>query len=230
MVALAPGLIGHLEGLVLGVGVAVLHADETQTQRPRVRLVRETDGRWSWADLLRPPPADGPRAGFPTIVVEDGTFLLTERSVRDDWTWVDHRLVVPAASGKRHMTELSPAEHVGLIRAFSDLERPLDTMIIDTAAGLGDSVLTFCQAAHDVLVVVVGVFVLGTVPQFLGSLNRPFDDAFRGAVYVFRAKRKAKLQHCPWIWNDQHQFIIRVEIRVSYNDMHSHPNDFASNK
>lgn len=63
-------------------------------------------------------------------------------------------LVVPAASGKRHMTELSAAEHVGLIRAFSELERPLDTMIIDTAAGLGDSVLTFSQAAHDVLVVV----------------------------------------------------------------------------
>ncbi|MBD8524725.1 MinD/ParA family protein [Pseudomarimonas arenosa] len=63
-------------------------------------------------------------------------------------------MVVPAASGKRHMTELSAAEHVGLIRAFSELERPLDTMIIDTAAGLGDSVLTFSQAAHDVLVVV----------------------------------------------------------------------------
>lgn len=63
-------------------------------------------------------------------------------------------LVVPAASGKRHMTELSPAEHVGLIRAFSDLDCPLDTMVIDTAAGLGDSVLTFCQAAHDVVVVV----------------------------------------------------------------------------
>ena len=63
-------------------------------------------------------------------------------------------LVVPAASGKRHMTELSAAEHVGLIRAFSDLERPLDTMVIDTAAGLGDSVLTFSQAAHDVVVVV----------------------------------------------------------------------------
>jgi len=63
-------------------------------------------------------------------------------------------LVVPAASGKRHMTELSPAEHVGLIRAFSELARPLDRMIIDTAAGLGDSVLTFSQAAHDVIVVV----------------------------------------------------------------------------
>lgn len=63
-------------------------------------------------------------------------------------------LVVPAASGKRHMAELGPVEHVGLIRAFSDLDSPLDIMVIDTAAGLGDSVLTFSQAAHDVIAVV----------------------------------------------------------------------------
>lgn len=63
-------------------------------------------------------------------------------------------LVVPAASGKRHMTELSPAEHLGLIRAFSELERPLDHLVIDTAAGLGESVLTFSQAAQEIIVVV----------------------------------------------------------------------------
>jgi len=62
--------------------------------------------------------------------------------------------VVPAASGKRHMTELRPAEHVGLIRAFSDLDRPLDVMVVDTAAGIADGVLTFSQAAQDVVVVV----------------------------------------------------------------------------
>ncbi len=62
--------------------------------------------------------------------------------------------VVPAASGKRHMAELTPAEHVGLIRAFSALERPLGTLLVDTAAGINDAVLTFCQAAQDVVVVV----------------------------------------------------------------------------
>ncbi len=62
--------------------------------------------------------------------------------------------IVPAASGIRHMAELSPAEHVGLVNAFSDLDRPLDTLIIDTAAGISDSVLTFCQAAHEALIVV----------------------------------------------------------------------------
>ncbi len=63
-------------------------------------------------------------------------------------------LVVPAASGKRHMTELLPQQHVGLVHAFSQLDIPIDTMVIDSAAGIADGVLTFCQAAQDVIVVV----------------------------------------------------------------------------
>jgi flagellar biosynthesis protein FlhG len=63
-------------------------------------------------------------------------------------------LVVPAASGKRHMTELTPAQHIGLVHAFSQLDVPIDVMVIDNAAGISDSVLTFCQAAQDVIVVV----------------------------------------------------------------------------
>lgn len=63
-------------------------------------------------------------------------------------------LVVPAASGRRHMAELQPSEHVGLVNAFSELERDLEVLVIDTAAGITDSVLTFCQAAQDTVVVV----------------------------------------------------------------------------
>ena len=62
--------------------------------------------------------------------------------------------VVPAASGKRHMTELVPQQHVGLVHAFSQLELPIDVMVVDNAAGIADGVLTFCQAAQDVIVVV----------------------------------------------------------------------------
>jgi len=63
-------------------------------------------------------------------------------------------MVVPAASGRRHMAELPPAQHVGLVNVFSELQRELDIMVIDTAAGITDSVLTFCQAAQDAVVVV----------------------------------------------------------------------------
>ena len=62
--------------------------------------------------------------------------------------------VVPAASGKRHMTELTAQQHVGLVHAFSELDLPIDTMVVDNAAGIADGVLTFCQAAQDVIVVV----------------------------------------------------------------------------
>ncbi|MEN1960675.1 MinD/ParA family protein [Luteimonas sp. MJ246] len=63
-------------------------------------------------------------------------------------------MVVPAASGKRHMTELEPRQHVGLVHAFSQLDLALDVMVVDNAAGIADGVLTFCQAAQDVIVVV----------------------------------------------------------------------------
>ena len=62
--------------------------------------------------------------------------------------------VIAGASGVKRMANLSNAEHAGLIRAFDELYHRIDVMLIDTAAGLGDSVLTFCQAAQDVVVVV----------------------------------------------------------------------------
>ena len=62
--------------------------------------------------------------------------------------------VVPAASGIKRMANLTDAEQAGIIRAFSDLYHRVETLVVDTAAGLHDSVLTFSQAAHHVVVVV----------------------------------------------------------------------------
>jgi flagellar biosynthesis protein FlhG len=62
--------------------------------------------------------------------------------------------VVPASSGSVHMSSLATAAHAGLVNAFSELAEPLDVLLVDTAAGLSDSVLTFSQAAHHVVVVV----------------------------------------------------------------------------
>lgn len=63
-------------------------------------------------------------------------------------------LVVPASSGKQHMSELSAVQHAGLVQAFSELARPLDTLIVDTAAGIAGSVITFSQASQHIIVVV----------------------------------------------------------------------------
>lgn len=62
--------------------------------------------------------------------------------------------IIPASSGVKRMAELSHTEHAGLIRAFSDLSFNPEILLIDTAAGISDSVVTFARAAHEVLVVV----------------------------------------------------------------------------
>ncbi len=62
--------------------------------------------------------------------------------------------VIPGASGLSTMANLTPAEHAGLIHAFSDLRDDLDVLLVDTAAGISQGVLRFCEAAHEVLVVV----------------------------------------------------------------------------
>ncbi|GAL08746.1 flagellar synthesis regulator FleN [Photobacterium aphoticum] len=62
--------------------------------------------------------------------------------------------IVPASSGTQNMAELTAAQHMGLIRAFSTLEDDIDVLLVDTAAGISDMVLSFSRAAQDVLVVV----------------------------------------------------------------------------
>ncbi|CAD5108349.1 Flagellum site-determining protein YlxH [Pseudomonas carbonaria] len=62
--------------------------------------------------------------------------------------------VVPAASGTQAMAHLSPMQHAGLIQAFSDISDSIDVLIVDTAAGISDAVVSFVRASQEVLVVV----------------------------------------------------------------------------
>ncbi|QIA62849.1 P-loop NTPase [Vibrio astriarenae] len=62
--------------------------------------------------------------------------------------------IIPATSGTQKMAELTHAQHIGLIRAFGSLEDEMDVLIIDTAAGISDMVVSFSRAAQDVVVVV----------------------------------------------------------------------------
>jgi flagellar biosynthesis protein FlhG len=62
--------------------------------------------------------------------------------------------IIPASSGTQHMSQLGALEHAGLIHAFSEISEQLDVLIIDTAAGISDSVISFVRAAQEVLVVV----------------------------------------------------------------------------
>jgi flagellar biosynthesis protein FlhG len=61
--------------------------------------------------------------------------------------------VVPAASGVVEMAALNATEQGAIVRAFSALPGSLDVLIVDTAPGIGESVLQFCQSAQQVLLV-----------------------------------------------------------------------------
>lgn len=62
--------------------------------------------------------------------------------------------VVPAGSGLERLATLGTAELAGLVRAFTSLGGDIDTLIVDTAAGIGPSVLHLLHACQHVLVTV----------------------------------------------------------------------------
>ncbi|EXF95922.1 cobyrinic acid a,c-diamide synthase [Pseudomonas fluorescens HK44] len=62
--------------------------------------------------------------------------------------------IVPASSGCQRMSHLMPAQHAGVIQAFSDVDEKIDVLVIDTASGIGDSVISFVRASREVLMVV----------------------------------------------------------------------------
>ncbi|RUR18872.1 MinD/ParA family protein [Legionella sp. km535] len=62
--------------------------------------------------------------------------------------------VIPSASGTEFMTQLTYAEHAGIIDSFNELTDDLDYMIIDTAAGISDTVLSFARSSQELIVVV----------------------------------------------------------------------------
>lgn len=62
--------------------------------------------------------------------------------------------IIPSVSGIETMASLSKQQHAGLIDAFNELACEMDYLIIDTAAGISDSVLSFIRSSQEVLVVV----------------------------------------------------------------------------
>jgi flagellar biosynthesis protein FlhG len=61
--------------------------------------------------------------------------------------------VIPASSGVAELAMLREGELEGLIDQFAEYVPGMDLVLIDTAAGLSDSVLSFVHAAEEVLIV-----------------------------------------------------------------------------
>jgi flagellar biosynthesis protein FlhG len=59
--------------------------------------------------------------------------------------------ILPAASGIESLTELSAAQHLGLMQGIEEIAGQYDYLLIDTAAGIGRSVLFFSSAANEVI-------------------------------------------------------------------------------
>ncbi len=62
--------------------------------------------------------------------------------------------ILPGASGIQSMAELNPIAFGGLIQSFSHFMNDIDTLVIDTAAGIGDVNCRFAQSAQEVFIVV----------------------------------------------------------------------------
>lgn len=62
--------------------------------------------------------------------------------------------VIPASSGTQALATMGAQELAGLISAFSSLEDDLDVLVIDTAAGISDTVISFVRASQEIVLVV----------------------------------------------------------------------------
>jgi flagellar biosynthesis protein FlhG len=102
--------------------------------------------------------------------------------------------IVPAASGIQSMVHLSPAQHAGLIQAFSEIGDSLDVLVIDTAAGIGASVVSLVRAAHEVLLVVCDEPTSITdAYALIKLLNRDYGmDRFRVLVNMAQSPQEGR--------------------------------------
>jgi flagellar biosynthesis protein FlhG len=102
--------------------------------------------------------------------------------------------IVPTASGIQSMVHLSPAQHAGLIQAFSEIGDSLDVLVIDTAAGIGASVVSLVRAAHEVLLVVCDEPTSITdAYALIKLLNRDYGmDRFRVLVNMAQSPQEGR--------------------------------------
>ncbi len=102
--------------------------------------------------------------------------------------------IVPASSGIKGMAELTPAQHAVIIRAFSELSYNLDVLLVDTAAGISDSVISFTKASQEVIVVICDEPAsLTDAYALIKLLHREHGiDRFRILANMVRSKQEGR--------------------------------------
>jgi flagellar biosynthesis protein FlhG len=61
--------------------------------------------------------------------------------------------ILPASSGVQEMTHLDEFQRLKVLEEFESIEEEIDTLIIDTGAGIASNVAFFCVAAQTIVVV-----------------------------------------------------------------------------
>lgn len=62
--------------------------------------------------------------------------------------------IIPGASGVMELTRMGPTEQGRMVRALERLEHYFDYLLVDTAAGVGDEVLSFIESTRQCLLVI----------------------------------------------------------------------------
>lgn len=62
--------------------------------------------------------------------------------------------VIPGAAGTQKLLDMNAKDYAGFIDSFNHLTEKFETLIIDTASGISESVARFAVAAHEIVVVV----------------------------------------------------------------------------
>ncbi len=102
--------------------------------------------------------------------------------------------IIPASSGTQRMCQLGAMEHAGLIHAFSEISDQIDVLVVDTAAGIADSVVSFVRAAQEILLVVCDEpSSITDAYALVKLLNRDYGvDRFRVVANMTRTPQEGR--------------------------------------
>lgn len=152
--------------------------------------------------------------------------------------------IVPAASGTQAMVQLGPREHAGLISAFSEIAHQMDVLIVDTAAGISDEVISFLLAAQEIIVVacneptsITDAYALIKVlnsqygvkrVRVLANMVRSQQEGksvFAKLVTVTERFLEVTLEYAGWIPFDEH---VRRAVQRQRSVVDAYPSSKAS--
>lgn len=62
-------------------------------------------------------------------------------------------LILPASSGVQELTTLNEFQRLRILEEFDSFDHTIDTLLIDTSAGISENVAFFCVAAQEIIIV-----------------------------------------------------------------------------